>query len=140
MLSFRASEDEVQRIKKLSAELIEKNRYLTEADVLRELVGLENTGLITPAMRASLLRIQPGDELEIIGEGKPNLQPGEFVLSDWRETFLALGLRVTTDGVKDWKIEFTVEAPENEYGSSGLSVLLFEAQRLNLPGGRRRKS
>ena len=72
MLSFRASEDEVQRIKKLSAELIEKNRYLTEADVLRELVGLENTGLITPAMRASLLRIQPGDELEIIGEGKPN--------------------------------------------------------------------
>lgn len=43
MVSFRASEEEIQRIKTLSAELIKSNQYLRESDILRELVGLENT-------------------------------------------------------------------------------------------------
>lgn len=34
MISFRASDEEIQRIKALSAELIEKNRYLKESDIL----------------------------------------------------------------------------------------------------------
>lgn len=72
MVSFRASEEEVRRIKELSAELIGRNPYLKEADILRELVGLENTGIITKEMRQKLLPVKPGDELEIIGEGAPN--------------------------------------------------------------------
>jgi hypothetical protein len=54
MLSVRASEEEIQRVKDLAAELMEKNQYITEADVLRELIGLEDTGLITPTMRKRL--------------------------------------------------------------------------------------
>jgi len=54
MLSVRASEEEIARVKEFAAVLIKKNRYLTEADILRELIGLENTGLITPEMRRRL--------------------------------------------------------------------------------------
>lgn len=55
MLSVRASEEEVARVKKFAAELIKKNRYLKEADILRELIGLEDTGIITQEMRKRLL-------------------------------------------------------------------------------------
>lgn len=69
MLSVRVSDDEIDRIKKLSLDLIQKHKYLKEADVLRELIGLEDTGLITSQMRRTLLpenKSQPGDELEVI--------------------------------------------------------------------------
>jgi hypothetical protein len=54
MLSVRASEEEIGRVKELAAELMAKHRYLKEADVIRELIGFENTGLITPEMRQRL--------------------------------------------------------------------------------------
>lgn len=54
MVSVRATAEEKQRIKAFAAELRRTHRYLTEADVLRELIGLEDTGLITPAMRKML--------------------------------------------------------------------------------------
>lgn len=62
MLSVRASDEEVQRVRDLAAVLINKNPYLTEADVLRELIGLEDTGLITPAMRKRLRSDHPAEE------------------------------------------------------------------------------
>ena len=51
MLSVRVSEEELERVKALADKLIRKHRYLKEADVIRELIGLENTGLITKEMR-----------------------------------------------------------------------------------------
>jgi len=54
MLSVRASDEEVARVKRLAAAIIKSNPYMKEADVLRELIGLENTGLITNEMRRSL--------------------------------------------------------------------------------------
>jgi predicted transcriptional regulator len=54
MLSVRASDEEKTRVKKLAEAIIKQNPYVTEADVLRELIGLVNTGLITDEMRRSL--------------------------------------------------------------------------------------
>jgi len=54
MLSFRVSEEELARVKAVAAEVKKKNRYVQESDVLRELLGLENTGIITPKLRAKL--------------------------------------------------------------------------------------
>jgi len=54
MVSVRVTVEEKQRIKAFAAELRRTHRYATEADVLRELIGLEDTGLITPAMRKRL--------------------------------------------------------------------------------------
>lgn len=54
MVSFRASDDEIARIKLLTAELQKKHPYVKEADVLRELVGLIDTGIITIDMRKKL--------------------------------------------------------------------------------------
>lgn len=54
MVSFRASDDEIARIKSLTAELQKKHPYVKEADVLRELVGLIDTGIITIDMRKRL--------------------------------------------------------------------------------------
>lgn len=57
MLSVRASEEEVRIVKQFAAEIRKTNRYAKEADVLRELIGLEDTGLITPTMRKRLLAL-----------------------------------------------------------------------------------
>lgn len=62
MLSVRASEEEIARVKRFAAELIKKNRYLKEADILRELIGLEDTGLITPEMRRRLRMDHDSDQ------------------------------------------------------------------------------
>jgi predicted DNA-binding protein len=59
MLSVRASDEEIERVKMLATELIRTHRYLKEADVIRELIGLEDTGLITPEMRRRLLSQPP---------------------------------------------------------------------------------
>lgn len=65
MLSVRASEEEIGRVKKLAAELMRKHRYLKESDVIRELIGLEDTGLITNEMRKKLLG-KPVDDTDVI--------------------------------------------------------------------------
>jgi hypothetical protein len=55
MISVRATPYEKRTVKAFAAEIIKTNRYLKEADVLRELIGLEDTGLITPEMRRRLI-------------------------------------------------------------------------------------
>ena len=55
MLSVRASEEEWERVKNFCQRVIRHHPYMTEADVLRELIGLIDTGLITPRMRLELL-------------------------------------------------------------------------------------
>lgn len=54
MISVRASEEEIARVKALAAEVIKIYPYVKEADVLRELLGLIDTGIITKEMRAKL--------------------------------------------------------------------------------------
>lgn len=54
MLAVRASDEEVARFKSLVARLKKSNRYVRDSDVLRELIGFEDTGLITEAMRREL--------------------------------------------------------------------------------------
>jgi hypothetical protein len=54
MISVRASEEEIRRVKDLAAALIEKNPHLKEANILRELLGLVDSGLITREMRWKL--------------------------------------------------------------------------------------
>jgi hypothetical protein len=54
MLSVRVTEEEKKRVKKLANDLKRKHRYLKESDVLRELIGFEDTGLITAEIRKSL--------------------------------------------------------------------------------------
>lgn len=63
MLSVRASDEEKARVKKLAEAIIKQNPYVTEADVLRELIGLVNTGLVTDEMRRSLQEDQEPFEL-----------------------------------------------------------------------------
>jgi hypothetical protein len=55
MLSVRASDEEVERFRRFAKRVIKHHPYMTEADVLRELIGLIDTGLITPRMRLELL-------------------------------------------------------------------------------------
>lgn len=55
MISVRATEEEFQRVKQFAAEVISNHRYLKASDVVRELLGLENTGIITSEMRKRLL-------------------------------------------------------------------------------------
>ena len=57
-------------------------------------------------------------------------------IEDERQRFEALGLRVFTDGRKDWRIEFAVTLPEIEPGHSALSLTLFEAECPECPDGR----
>lgn len=121
MVSFRASEEEIQRIKALCAELIEQNRYLKESDILRELVGLENSGLITDATRRKLLPILPGDDL---------------AFDDRRQILENLALRVETDGRERWRIYFGVTFPKLETGHSALNFQLFSAERPVCKDGR----
>jgi hypothetical protein len=65
MLSFRANEEEIARIKEFAKGLIEKYPYMKEADVLRELVGLVDTGVITPEMRRGLREgVASDDQIE----------------------------------------------------------------------------
>lgn len=61
MISVRATLEEKKRVSAFAAEIIRANRYVTEADVLRELIGIEDTGLITPEMRKRLLPNRPDD-------------------------------------------------------------------------------
>jgi predicted transcriptional regulator len=61
MLSVRASDEEKARVKRLAAAIIKANPYVTEADVLRELIGLVDTGLITDEMRRGLQSDEDGD-------------------------------------------------------------------------------
>jgi hypothetical protein len=72
MISVRASEEEIARVKTLAHELIKTNKYLKEADVLRELLSLIDTGLITKEMRRRLSHPDGIDEEKsdvIIAEG-----------------------------------------------------------------------
>jgi hypothetical protein len=55
MLSVRVSEEELGRVKKVTALVKKQNKFVEEADVIRELIGLENSGIITPQMRLGLL-------------------------------------------------------------------------------------
>lgn len=55
MLSFRVSDEELARVKGVAAKVKEKHRFVEEADVLRELLGLEDNGLITKELRKQLL-------------------------------------------------------------------------------------
>jgi hypothetical protein len=64
MLSFRASEEEIARVKELAAKVIEQNPFATEADVLRNLVGLDNRLKITKEMRARLLPVTPSNTIK----------------------------------------------------------------------------
>lgn len=66
MISVRASEEEIVKVKALVRKLKTAHRYLKEADVLRELIGLENTGLITSEMRSQLSASEPGHEWSIV--------------------------------------------------------------------------
>ncbi len=54
MISVRASEEEIARVKLFAKGLISKYPYMKEADVLRELLSLVDTGVITEEMRRSL--------------------------------------------------------------------------------------
>ena len=54
MVSFRATDEELELINKLAAQVREKHPQWNKSDVLRELVGLTNSGIITREMRASL--------------------------------------------------------------------------------------
>lgn len=56
-----------------------------------------------------------------------------------RQRFSALGLRVFTDGRRDWRIEFAVALPEIETGISALNLTLFSAENPDCPDGRRRE-
>jgi hypothetical protein len=75
MLSVRASDEEIERVKKLAAELIRTHRYLKEADVIRELIGLEDTGLITPEMRRRLLSHSDSNNLSAPAMPVESLHP-----------------------------------------------------------------
>lgn len=75
MVSVRATPEEKQRIKAFVAEIKQTNPYLTEADVLRELIGLEDTGLITAAMRKRLCRAHHADQPLLAKVGNSFLGP-----------------------------------------------------------------
>lgn len=55
MLSVRASTEEIAAVKRLASEIRERNRYVKDADVLRELIGVTNSGIVTQADRRRLL-------------------------------------------------------------------------------------
>jgi hypothetical protein len=59
MLSVRVSDEEMARVKEVAARVKAKNRFVEEADVIRELLGLENNGLITAELRRMLLPLPP---------------------------------------------------------------------------------
>lgn len=56
-----------------------------------------------------------------------------------RQRFSALGLRVFTDGRRDWRIEFAVALPEIDTGISALNLTLFRSENPDCPDGRRRE-
>lgn len=89
MLSVRVSEEEKEKVKKLANELKRTHRYLKESDVLRELIGLEDTGLITPEIRKRLRTeavpldpIHTGPPIHPEPPPLPPMQPGQRFPSD----------------------------------------------------------
>jgi len=153
MVSFRASEEEIQRLKALCAELIEQNRYLKESDILRELVGLENSGLITDATRQKLLPIAPGDDLETarewltadserqkrasdVSDAIAKFSGNNLAFDAKRSILESLEVRIETDGRERWRIYFGVTFPKLETGHSALNFQLFSAERPVCKDGR----
>jgi len=61
MVSFRASAEEISRIDRLVARIRRKYTFMNKSDVLRELVGLTKSGLVTQEMRASLTSDTPDE-------------------------------------------------------------------------------
>ena len=57
MIAFRATDEEIERIDALVALIQSKYRFMNKSDVLRELVGLERSGLVTPEMRDGLTEV-----------------------------------------------------------------------------------
>jgi hypothetical protein len=68
MLSVRVTDEEYARVKRVCAEIKIAHRYLTDADIFRELLGLIDTGLIRPAMRRRLQAETEIDEVDITGD------------------------------------------------------------------------
>lgn len=82
MVSFRASDDEIARIKALTADIQKRHPYVKEADVLRELVGLVDTGIITAGLRKRLLSTS-SHEAELVETGfKAKIKSGSLPLVD----------------------------------------------------------
>lgn len=66
MLSVRVPPEDAEKLKTLVKKVKERNAYVTEADVIRELIGFLDTGLITTEMRIWLAQTS-GDQGSLDG-------------------------------------------------------------------------
>lgn len=65
MLSVRVSDEEIARVRGLARKIKKAHPYVKEADVIRELLGLVNTGIITSDIRRELLPPGPPENISI---------------------------------------------------------------------------
>lgn len=111
------------------SELIERQVRALDAETKRLTAELqEATARLTLSAKQKL---QAAALIELVSHSCE----GETIETE-RQKFDTLGLRVFTDGRKDWRIEFTVALLEIETGHSALSLTLFEAERPDCPDGR----
>lgn len=59
MVSFRIGPDELEAVDKIVTQVQKRYSFMNRSDVLRELVGLSNSGVVTKAMRDSLVVLRP---------------------------------------------------------------------------------
>lgn len=101
------------------------------------------------ALRAELEAVQA--KLELTGaqefQAAKLSELANGLLDDWqdsierkREIFGILGLRVTTNGRKDWQIDFAVPLTEKENGRPALNLTLFKAKCPEITDGRARST
>jgi hypothetical protein len=77
MVSVRLYEWEEKRLQDVSSDIMKRNSYLTQADVLRELLSIVDTGVVTKADRERLkgkegLGDNPGNMIKVPFVGSAN--------------------------------------------------------------------